>query len=457
MFKELSIFFKKNWLILLILLLGLFLRSYRYPQFPIAGETADETAWTMLGASIIQTGQPISWSHFEAYQDHVVKQLVIKHEGQDVIFNLVGPVLDHPPLFSLIPGFFHTLKNSWDQIPSIKLIRLPMILIGTLNLWLVYLVAGKIFAKKKIAHLAALIYAIMPTFVFSSRLVVAENLLVTWMLLSIYLIKSKIKKKNLFLVVVSIAAIFTKVSGLVIPLGVILYGWQNREKLVLKSGLIGLFLGELSYLLYGALLNWQLFLEVNLSQAGRDLGLSTLINRLFLHPAIVEKFFFDGWLILGLLAMIALFLVKPKKYLIIKIYSVLWLAFIAATVGEQTLHGWYDYPLYPLLALSAAWFIYYLLTQKMYWLIWLSWLIILPTTRLALIFSNQYTEISNLTMRGIMGLGALPLGLALIKRDKLAQKSISLLGLVLLIAGIVIIVKINPRAYWEMDQFFYLR
>lgn len=440
---------KKNWLILVIILSGFFLRLYQYPQFPIAGETADETAWSMLGASIIQTGQPASWSWFAPYDNYIIK------DGVD--YRLVSPVLDHPPLFGLIPGFFHSLKNSWDQIPSVKLVRLPMIIIGTLNVGLLYLVAQKIFKEKRIVYLATTIYAFVPTFVFSSRLVVAENLLVTWMLLAIYLIKSPLKRRNLFLILISVAAIFTKVSGLIIPLGIIFYGWQKKEKQLAKSGLLGLLLGELSYLLYGALLNWQLFLEVNLSQAGRDLGLSTLLNRFFLHPTIVEKFFFDGWLILGLLALMGWLLIEPKKHLIVKIYAVLWLAFIAATVGEQTFHGWYNYPLYPLLVLATAWFLNFLFTQKMYWLTWLSWLLVLPTIRLALVFSNQYAEVSNSVMRGIIGLGAVPLGLSLLKKNKLARKSVLFLGVLLLTAAMVVVLKINERSYWEMDLFFGIR
>jgi len=447
-FKKINIVFKKNWILLVILIVGLSLRSYRYAEFPIAGETADEVAWTMLGASIIQEGQPTSWSYFGSYKDFIYQD---NGEGKAP---WVRPTVDHPPLFSLIPGFLHTFKNSWDQIPSMKLIRFPLVIIGTLNVLLLYLVAQKIFREKKIVYLATLIYAVVPTFVLSSRLVVAENLLTTWMLLAIYLVKSKLKYRNLFLILVSIAAILSKVSGLIIPLGIILYGWQSQSKKILTSGLVGFLLGEGSYLFYGALLNWQLFLEVNLSQAGRDLGLATLTNRLFLHPTIVAKTFFDGWIILGLLAVVAWFLVEPKKYLIIKIYTVLWLAFIAATAGEQTFHGWYDYPLYPLLALSAAWFIHYLITRKMYWLVWLSWLLVLPTIRLALVFSNQYINVSNLIMRGIMGLGALPLGFSFIKKEKLAQKSMIVLGGVLLVAAIVVTLTINDRSYWEMDTFF---
>jgi len=455
-FKKINIFCKKNWLILVIIILGFFLRAYHYADFPIAGETQDEIAWSMLGASIIQTGKPASWSWFRSYDNYVVGYIATPNQGDNEFgYRLVSPVLDHPPLFGLIPGFFHSLKSSWDQIPSIKLIRFPMIFVGTFNIWLLYLVAQKIFKEKKIVYLAILIYAIMPTFVLSSRLVVAENLLTSWMLLSIYLIKSQFKFKNLFLILVSIAAILTKVSGLIIPLGIIFYSWQKKEGKLFETGLIGLFLGELTYFLYGALLNLQLFLEINLlAQTNRDIGLATLSNRLFLHPTIVEKIFFDGWLFLGLFSIVAWLIIKPKKHLIIKIYTVLWLVFIAATAGEQTIHGWYDYSLYPLLALTAAWFIYYMTTQKMYWLLWLSWLLVLPTIRLALVFGHQYTEVSNLVMRGLMSLGAIPLGFSLIKKEKFATKSAILLGMVLLIAGIIVILKINARDYWEMQQYF---
>jgi len=106
--------FKKNWLIVTILLLGLFLRAYQYAEFPIAGETADEIAWTMQGASLIQEGQPTSWSYFGSYKDFIYRD---NGEGKAP---WVRPVLDHPPLFGLIPGFFHTLKSSWDEIPSIN-------------------------------------------------------------------------------------------------------------------------------------------------------------------------------------------------------------------------------------------------------------------------------------------------------------------------------------------------
>ena len=459
MLKKVGVFFKKNWLISLIILLGLFLRAYHYSQFPISGETQDEVAWSMLGASLLQTRQPTSWSHFEAYKDdYVLKEIThVSPKNKGTQYILVSPVVDHPPLFGLIPGFFHSLKTPWDKIPSIKLIRFPMIIIGTVNLFLLYLVAQKIFRKKHLAHLATLVYAIIPSFVLGSRLVVAENLLITWMLLALYLLKSKANYKHILLIIISIAAVLTKVSGLVIPVGIFIYGWQNKEKQLLKSGLIGLVGGGLIYTLYGAFLNWDLFLEINLSQAGRSLGLATLANRFFLHPSLVAKIFFDGWIVLGLISLISLFLLHPKKYLLIKTYFVLWLAFTAATTGENTFHGWYNYPLYPLLSLSIAWFIHYLYTKNMFWLIWLSWLLVLPTIRLALIFTNKYSRTSNLFIRELLLLGALPLGFSLIKKRDLTKISILIIGGLLATASIIAIVFVNEINYWEMDQYFNIR
>lgn len=432
------------------------MRSYRYYEFPIPGETEDEVAWTMLGASLIQTGRPTSWSWFSAYNDFIVARIPTPNQNDDgFYYRLVSPALDHPPLFGLIPGSFQSMKNNWDQVPSIKLIRFPMVILGAINVWLLYFVAQKIFRDKNTAHLVALIYATIPTFVFGSRLVVAENLLITWMLITIYLIKSKLKHQNKLLILISVAAILTKVSGIVIPLGIIAFALHGKKDKLLLSGLAGLCLGIVLYVLYGAVFNLQLFLEVNLiAQSGRDLGLATIINRFFLNPAVVEKIFFDGWLVLGLLAMVAWFLVKSKHNLIIKIYSILWLGFNAATAGEQTVHAWYDYPLYPLLALAIAWLIGYLVFKKKYWLVWLSWLLVLPTLRLILVLNHQYWEISNSWQRLLMGLGAMPLGFSYLKNDKLARISLFLLGVLLLVAVTFIVFKINARSYLEMHQFF---
>ena len=457
--NKITSFFKNSWLIIAVLVLGLFLRNNNYQDFPVSGETQDEIAWSMLGSSIIQTGKPSSWSWFDAYKDeYIVKEFkYFNQKNEESNYRLVSPALDHPPLFALIPGIFHNLQSSWDQIPSIKLIRLPMIFIGTLNLYLLYLLASKIFKDKKTIYLAALIYATLPIFIFGSRLVVAENLIITWLLLTINLIHSSLKSKNLLLAIISSLAIFTKVSGIVIPLSIIFYGLQKKQKQTTKAGMLGILIGVASYLLYGALVNWQLFLAVNLAQSSRSLGLATIVSRLFLHPAVIERLFFDGWIFIGFFSIVFWLLTNPKKFTFIRTFTVLHLAFIASTTGEQTIHGWYDYPLYPLISLSIAWFLQFIYQSKNYWLTWFTWILLLPTIRLALIFTDHYTQLSNLTLRAIMALGAIPITLSLFKKDKLAQKTILFLGLILLISVLMVTLKINSQDYSEIHEFFYIQ
>ena len=221
--------------------------------------------------------------------------------------------------------------------------------------------------------------------------------------------------------------------------------------------MLGILIGVASYLLYGALVNWQLFLAVNLAQSSRSLGLATIVSRLFLHPAVIERLFFDGWIFIGFFSIVFWLLTNPKKFTFIRTFTVLHLAFIASTTGEQTIHGWYDYPLYPLISLSIAWFLQFIYQSKNYWLTWFTWILLLPTIRLALIFTDHYTQLSNLTLRAIMALGAIPITLSLFKKDKLAQKTILFLGLILLISVLMVTLKINSQDYSEIHEFFYIQ
>jgi 4-amino-4-deoxy-L-arabinose transferase-like glycosyltransferase len=439
-------FIKKNIFIILVLILGLSLRAYKYWEFPVAGETADEYAWTLLGASLIQDQQPSSWSFFGAYQDHIY---------YESLFNapIVRPVLDHPPLFSLIPGTMHSLTGNWLRMPSIKVIRLPMIFLGVLNIYLLFLLTKKVF-NRKIANIASLIYAVAPIFVFSSRLIVAENLLITWFLLSaILLLKSKINLK--LLVLLCILAILTKLSGLILPAGLIIFGLLNKEKKVLKAGFWGLLVSLIILLIYASIYNLPLFLSVQFGQASRDLGLATLQNRFFLHPALATKIFFDGWIMLGLFSSFALILSNENKKLsFIKIIFILSLFFIVLTSGEQTFHGWYNYLIFPILSLSTAWLFSKIYETKNSLLASFSWLMLIPVIRIFLKNINLLPDLNTLVIRIIILLGLAPLGLKIINKERVAFK---ILFITLLTFAILAVFSINDVSYWETDQFFYYR
>jgi len=453
--KKLISFFKKNIFCLLILFLAAILRFNNYYYFPVGGETADEVAWAMIGSSLIQEGKPSSWSYFGAYEKY---GMIEEKEN----YRLVSPALDHPPLFALIPGFFHSLKYQWSQQPSIKLIRFPLVIIGTLNVALFYFLAKKIFDKKIFINLATLIYATVPTFVFASRLVMAENLLATFVILTLYfLADSKITKKiSVILILLSIFSILTKVAGFIVPISIITTGLIAKDQKITKSGFLGLILGSISFAVYGAIYNWRLFVEIFTSQAGRELGLATLQNRFFLHPAVVDKLFFDGWLIVSLLAMISFFLITKnlRKYLAIKVFLIINLLFILASAGEQTFHGWYDITLYPIFSLVIAWLFNEIIAKKQYLLFFLVWLFLLPAIRLGLDYSGLYVGLSSLTLRLIMILGGIPMVLNLFKQSKpFAKKSLILLLSLLFIANIFAIFNLTQERYWELDYYFNYR
>ncbi len=438
-------------LALVVVILAFFLRIDRYWEFPIGGETQDESAWAFLGSSLIETGRPVSWSFFSAYNPDYI---FLKRNGDSP---LVSPVLDHPPLFSLLPGLAHSIRGNWQDYPSIKVTRLPVIFLGTLNVALLMLVARNFFSQKRWVHIAGLIYAVAPSFVLTSRLVVAENIMITWTLLALLVLPyKKWKWQFLSLILISWAAIMSKVSGLVIPATIFLYGLSLRDSKIWKAGLLGGVLGVLSFVLFGAFYNFELFLEILSSQAGRDLGWSTLQNRFFLHASLVEKFFFDGWIFLGLFSLPLVLLKKETKYLSLNLFLIINLFFILLTSGEQTFHGWYDYTLYPLLVLSISVLFAEVFTTKNWLLFSFVWLMMLPIFRTAAIHGGWYRELPSFVIRGVSVLGFLPFffnQLKFLPFKKWDWLSYILLGMILL-ASVYAILVFNQTSYWEEHQFF---
>jgi hypothetical protein len=459
----------QSWMWLIpVLLLAFVLRFYNYTQFPVVGETQDEVAWTYLGSSLLADGVPTSWSYFEAYQENNIYLETLKDLGP-LNAPLVRPVLDHPPLFALIPGTAHFIwtqltHQSWEVFPSASVIRLPMVLLGTLNVLLFAWVATYLLKDKKWVVISTLLYSVWPTIVFASRLVVSENLLITWTLLILGLIWSKLyqKKWGWYVLILSImAAVLTKVSGLVLPVTILAYGLLSKNKKIIQAGLIGGILGVALFAIYGAVYDWQLFINVFTSQSGRDLGLATLQNRFFLHPAIVDKFYFDGLVLGGLFSSAILIFnhnkTSHKKLALLTLAVILNLLFIAATSGEQTFHGWYDYVLYPLFGLSLGWLLEKICQKENYSLLALIWLLILPLFRWVFKIQDLLPGVDNLVIRGVILIGFLPLGADLLNQPKLAKNFYRLLITSILLASIFVVWKLQMVDYWEVDSFFLYR
>lgn len=444
-----------NWLFLFIalVLLGSGLRVWRYWEFPIAGETQDEAAWTMLGSSLLQTGRPTSWSYFGGYET-----LEVIERGADK-FRLVRPALDHPPLFGLVPGLAQTLTGqAWRETPSIKLVRFPLIALGIFNLalfayWLYRLPGG---ALSTLGRLVALgIFATAPSLVFLSRLVVSENLLVTWILL-LLIAAERWRSLDRWLAALALVALpLTKISGLAVSAGFIWSAWLLEPKLrrwvVLSAALGGVLL-----LLYVVAIDWRLFLTVQSQQAQRATGWLTIFTSQLWKPTMVDKVTGDVWVSLGFLAAFA-WLLRPVKQAAQRRLSILFLAqlaFIALSVGEHTFHGWYRIVLFPFFAYFLGFFGARIWENRQTVGLALAWILAMPVFRLGLLSllgpaMHDWQNLGSKLALGLAGSSVVSDGLPDKWRRRAWYGLGALLVLALLSSNILAVIFWRDQTYWQ--------
>lgn len=453
---------KKVFPYILIILLALFLRSWRYWEFPNTMETADEHAWTWLGASILAEGQPTSWSYFAAYGNggYIYQQGPLHAP-------LVRPAVDHPPLFGFIPGIAHLLStNDWKSLPDHRVIRLPMVLLGTLAVAL-FGYWTSLVLEKKWSLIATLIYATVPLFVFSSRLVVSENFLIILLLLlgillytwEYYEEKSRKYRNRLKIafLVLGIAALLTKISGIIIPGILVAYALAKKDTQLFKVGIAVTIGSVAALLLYAQYINFPLFLAIQQQQTLLPIGLSTLYNRFFIYPNVANDIYYDGWLLLGFFGFIytltAKDTTKNKSFWLFSIIStIVILGFIGITSGEYTFFGWYSYPLMPFLAL----FITVLLkeaSEKKYLLSLVLWFFLLPTINNMFLHTTRSHLLTKSMIRGFYVAGAVPFLISLTPYKKYAKYSQYLLFFAVILAGVLSIVSVDyvARDLFQID------
>jgi hypothetical protein len=469
---------KKRWwsvVLLLIVMLAGGLRVWKYWEFPVVGETQDEVFWTMLGRSLIQTGQPHGWSYFSSYQQ---KETVL---NGGVRMTLVTPSLDHPPLFSFLPGTAQTLMGkSWRELPSSKVMRLPLVGLGILNVglfvwWLRRLKVSGIWLLT-----SSLIFATAPTFVLLSRLVVAENLLVTWIILWLITATTNSPRLKWLRYLALVAAPITKISGVALNAAAIATDIGQRRWSQLRQDALATVGGIGLLLLYAARFDLGLFLRIQAEQSQRDVGLLTFFTTQLWSPTLVERLFGDVWVTMGWLVLIGfigsatVWLPTLKKNLAergqtaatdwmptVVLLAVAQLAFILLSVGEHTIHGWYRIVFFPLFAflfgwaIDAAW-------RKRNWLIatLVILLIVLPETRLALIYVWGFAsftwwpillKLGGLIAAGMTGLAVLPM--AAHWQRRWAYGVVVAIMAVVVICHVAVILTIQPVRYWQ-DAFY---
>lgn len=442
-----------------LFLLGSLLRLWNYWYFPVGGETQDEVAWSLLGSSLVQTGKPVSWSYFAGYE-----KFGELRASDDAVFPLVAPVLDHPPLFALLPGMTLTLLGeAWNVIPSLKVVRLPVVLLSVVNLALFFYwqKRRKITENEKVV--ALILFATLPAVVFLSRMVVAENLLVTGLLAGMILQtfqKGNWRRWAWFLLL----ALFpmTKVAGIPLALGFVTSFWVHRAQKENKKlwlwALAGLSMGVFSWFVFSASYDWGLFIQVQTQQAQRDTGLLTLLSSQIMSMVLVEKVFVDPWLFISWASACIWFSQKrmDQESQSISLIFLAQVAFLFLSVGEHTVHGWYRIPLWPLFTVMIAqWFTRIGKDASWFSFTWL-WLILGALVRLCLfpVLGSQIYEWQALLGKIWLSFAGFFVfcGVASISKETEMRtwKGIVITSLILLIVlHTAIIVNIKHKDYWQ--------
>lgn len=336
--------------LLVIFLLGAYLRVYHYSDFPPRGATMDEFAWAWQGISLIKDKMPSSWSYLPVYKNYAPKF----YEGN--YFPIVTPYLDHPPLFGLLIGGFSLLRAEGDfSRVTLETIRIPMIVLGVISLGLVFLLAQKLFGSV-VAWIATFFYATNPSIVLSSRVVVSENLLIPLSLLGFYFLinyfeTNETKWRNLAAVIAGVSLV-VKIPGVFIGLAILtLLAFKKRWRDFYWVGFSLLSFFSL-YLVYGLWFGGVNFFQVFFAQAERVPGPATIL-KFFTQPTLIRGVFSDGLLLWGWFSILTL-ASKWKKNKIILIIPLLYLVVLLFMAPQYENYGWYNYPFYPFLVMAGA-------------------------------------------------------------------------------------------------------
>jgi len=351
----------KTWIIIWILLIGLILRFHNYDIYPQRGATSDEYTYSFLGVSLLTLGAPISWSYFSPYP--VKFDLTI----DNLYFPMKFPYFDHPPLNGLVVGSWAILngENSFEEI-TLKTIRLVPIFLSLISSVFVFLI-GKRLYNYETGLIGLLIYSTVTIFVIQSRVVLAENLLTPFVLLSLYLWltwkNNMSDKRTLGLGIIAGLSILTKELGIFVYFYLLYFFILYRIPIRFRVSLtLTVFLFIMSYIIYGAYYDWNSFVSILTVQSSREVGPQTL-RLLFFTPVLINKVYFDGWYYFGFLAFFYS-LLHIKKNIELVIPAVIYFLLLVFSIIREGEMGWYMIPLFPFMAILTGRIIVEGLAQK---------------------------------------------------------------------------------------------
>lgn len=357
---------------------------------------ADERLWLLMGASLIQTGVPASWTiYWEKYDNMSILPL----GGQEHV--VVTPFLDHPPLFGLGMGLWAALTGNNTPAPfNWAILRIPMIFISLASLIMTALLLRRLFgASYALTTLVA--FAFFPAHVIASRFIVAENLIAALLMAAIYALavidttqkpsRAVARYAAASIYIICGSAALLKLSGLAIPASLCFIALL-RKKWRLAAGIaLSAAVSLIMLALWGAYYDWSIFSDVLGGHTGRPQSFWhfwSILTQLDLGYFPLP----DPSLIVGFIGLFAL-LANPtmpwsrRAYIFAPLFVFSLLFLFVAPVES---YGWYKYAFFPLLAIGIGYVLTELIRGRyVYYALLLPWLAVLLAHSQLLTSHNQ--------------------------------------------------------------------
>ena len=351
-----------------ITLLGLILRVFNLTAAPLFLDNLDELQFAWAGMNLILHGDAYTWSFFAAYPNPTKIHIF----GETL--PMVHQWMDHPPLYSLLVGGWVVLLGArhLDQVTAVQ-VRVIPILASSSTVLLTGLFARPILGRWP-ALIAAALLATAPAAVLLGRQSEPESVQAVLLLLALmacWHLTQGTARRRLWLIVACVSALLApgmKISGVGvggIALGILLAERQFRAFAWVLGATIA---GVLVYPLYGALVNWNLFLAIVFSQDLNRQNVLTVFN-FIAAPVGVNRPLHDGWWLLGWLGLLLLAVVGERRVGVLAVVSerprhgwfLVWPAaaytlviLILAGTAQTAAYGWYRIIIYPEVYLAAA-------------------------------------------------------------------------------------------------------
>ena len=273
-------------------------------------------------------------------------------------FNIVSPYFDHPPLFHMVAGAAAMLGGADEFLRvSVSSMRIVPVVFSSSVIILLYLILKSHYSRRT-ALLSSFLYAMVPTIVVSGRLVQEDNMMLALVMLGLFFYSRSLKKTNwraslpaALCVGFASLAKFTAIGF--IGSFSLLYLIRRRWKSALAVFGLG---GALSmlYFVYGALIDWDMFIRVFAAQGGKISQLA-LPARMVFQPKLIEMVFWDGGMLFLWFSVPALIFMKKDEFsrdmgILFGIHFIL----ISVTVIYNRDYGWYRIMFFPFLCFAGG-------------------------------------------------------------------------------------------------------